>query len=131
VVTLHLNLNQSLTSLGCDKPGLNCYPLTWKTTAEYYEDANVTWQVWQNVDNWEDNPFSWFEQFINAPNGSAYQIRGNSNTGLDAFFRAAHEGTLPQVSFIVADQELTEVRISIHSLCLDAAMFMSQSVNLD
>jgi phospholipase C len=99
----------SLHLTGCDGPGFNCYPLTWKTTAEYYQEANVTWQVWQNVDNWEDNPFSWFEQFINAPNGSAYQIRGNSNTGLDAFFRAAHEGTLPQVSFIVSDQELTEV----------------------
>ncbi|RDW65067.1 hypothetical protein BP6252_10718 [Coleophoma cylindrospora] len=107
----HLDGNlfiDNMWSPGCDATGFNCFPLTWKTIADYYQESNVTWQVWQNVDNWEDNPFSWFEQFIDAANGSAYQIRGNSNTGLDKFFEAAAEGTLPQVSFIISDQELTE-----------------------
>ncbi len=70
----------------------------------------MTWQVYQNTDNWDDNPFGWFSQYINAPNGSDFQIRGNSNSGLDAFYEAAREGRLPQVSYIISDQELTEVR---------------------
>jgi len=77
------------------------------------EEQKVTWQVWQNVDNWEDNPFSWFSQFMDAANGSLYQTRGNSNQGLDKFFEAAHYGTLPQVSYIISDQELAEVHLSM------------------
>lgn len=99
----------NMWSPGCDATGFNCFPLTWKTVPEYYEEANVTWQVWQNVDNWEDNPMGWFEQFIDAANGSSLQTRGNSNQGLDKFFEAAHYGTLPQVSYIVSDAELSEV----------------------
>lgn len=25
----------------------SCYPLKWKTVAEYLQDANITWQVYQ------------------------------------------------------------------------------------
>jgi hypothetical protein len=30
---------------GCEAPNLDCFPLKWKTYAEFMEDANVTWQV--------------------------------------------------------------------------------------
>lgn len=36
-------------SPGCERPHLNCYPFTWKTLAEYWTDAGVSWQVYQEV----------------------------------------------------------------------------------
>lgn len=30
---------------GCEDTNLNCYPLTWKTIPEYWNDAGVSWQV--------------------------------------------------------------------------------------
>jgi len=69
----------------------------------------------QNVDNWEDDPFSWFEQFIDTAYGSPLQTRGNSNQGLDKFFEAAHYGTPPQFSYIISDQELTEICLFLNS----------------
>ena len=36
---------------GCEGSDLNCYPLKWKTTPEFLEDAGVTWQVYQDTDN--------------------------------------------------------------------------------
>jgi phospholipase C len=30
---------------GCETGGYNCYPLSWKTTAEIYEDAGVSVRV--------------------------------------------------------------------------------------
>lgn len=41
---------------GCEGEGLNCYPLKWTTTPEYYENAGVSWQVYQDTDNFDDNP---------------------------------------------------------------------------
>lgn len=30
---------------GCDAPNISCFPVKWKTFAEYLEDAGVSWQV--------------------------------------------------------------------------------------
>ncbi|KAG5929223.1 hypothetical protein E4U53_002493 [Claviceps sorghi] len=93
---------------GCEAPGLNCFPFVWKTFPEYLEEAGVSWQVWQDFDNFEDNMLAYFEQYQVAKNGSALRQKGNSYPGLDAFFEAAAKGTLPQVSWIVGPQELAE-----------------------
>ncbi|EEH23455.2 hypothetical protein PABG_05666 [Paracoccidioides brasiliensis Pb03] len=93
---------------GCEAPNLNCYPLKWKTVFELYEAAGVSWQVYQGVDNFDDNPLAWFEQFQNAPSRSPLSRKGMAYLGLDAFYKAAAVGSLPQVSFIVGPQELSE-----------------------
>lgn len=38
---------------GCEsnRTDLNCYPLKWKTFAEYWEDAGVSWQLYQDTDS--------------------------------------------------------------------------------
>lgn len=95
-------------SPGCESPGVNCFPFVWKTFPEYLEDAGVSWQVWQDFDNFEDNMLAYFEQYQTAANGSALRNKGNSYPGLDAFYKAAAEGTLPQVSWIVGPQEFAE-----------------------
>jgi len=80
----------------------------WKTFPEYLEEAGISWQVWQDFDNFEDNMLAYFEQYQVAKNGSALRNKGNSYPGLDAFFEAAAKGSLPQVSWIIGPQELTE-----------------------
>ncbi|OXV10860.1 hypothetical protein Egran_01378 [Elaphomyces granulatus] len=93
---------------GCEKPHVGCYPLKWKTVYEFYEDAGVSWQVYQDVDNFDDNPLAWFEQFQKAPEDSPLAQKGMSYVGLEAFYESAANGTLPQVSFIVGPMELSE-----------------------
>jgi phospholipase C len=93
---------------GCEAPGLNCYPLSWKTTPEFYQDAGVTWQVYQDTDNFDDNPLAWFEQYQNAQNGTALSERGMAFLGLDKFYSDAQAGTLPQISYIIGPTQLSE-----------------------
>lgn len=95
---------------GCEKPHLNCYPLTWRTNAEYYQAANVSWQVYQDADNFEDNMLSYFQQFQAVWNDTSSPLTkyGNSYPGLAKFYADAAAGTLPQVSYIVGPAELSE-----------------------
>lgn len=101
--------------LGCeiDAQGqpFNCYPFNWKTVPEYYEDAGVTWQVYQDTDNYVDDPLVFFQLFQNLASNTGLYNRGvafNSNNTLDAFFADAAAGTLPLVSYIVGPGELSE-----------------------
>ncbi|KAL9476434.1 hypothetical protein ACSS6W_006275 [Trichoderma asperelloides] len=93
---------------GCETGGFNCYPLKWKTVGEFYEDAGTTWQVFQNADNFDDNSYARFEQFQNAAPGSSLYNRGMKGLTLDTFYAQAANGTLPEVSYIVAPMELSE-----------------------
>ncbi|GJJ06185.1 hypothetical protein Clacol_000374 [Clathrus columnatus] len=93
---------------GCEAPNLDCFPLEWKTVPEFLEEAGVTWQVYQDQDNFGDNPLAWFEQFQNAPANSSLAQKGLAFLGLQAFYDAAASGTLPQVSYIVGPMELSE-----------------------
>lgn len=34
---------------GCEAPHLNCYPMTWKSVAEYWQNANVSWQLCKSI----------------------------------------------------------------------------------
>lgn len=85
----------------------SCYPYTWKTTPEYLEEAGIDWFVFQNEDNFDDNPYAWFEQYQND-SAPAVNDKANSFTGLDAFFDRARNGSLPAVSYIIGQKELSE-----------------------
>jgi phospholipase C len=87
---------------------VNCYPLKWETTPEFYQAAGVTWQVYQDTDNFDDNPLAWFDQYQTALPGTPLSDRGMAFKGLDAFYAAAKAGTLPAVSYIVGPTELSE-----------------------
>ncbi|CAI7587477.1 hypothetical protein N7533_005992 [Penicillium manginii] len=93
---------------GCEKPGVSCYPLKWKTIFEFYEDAGVSWQLYQDTNNFDDNPLAWFQQFQQAKKGHPLADKGMSFVGLDKFYEDAANGTLPRVSFIVGPTELSE-----------------------
>lgn len=87
---------------------MGCYPLKWKTVYELYEDAGVSWQVYQEENNFDDNPLAWFEQYQDASESSPLAKKGLDYLGLDAFYDAASNGSLPEVSFIIAPKELSE-----------------------
>jgi phospholipase C len=75
---------------------------------EFYQDAGVSWQVYQDVNNFDDNPLAWFKQFQTASNTSVLGERGMSFIGLDKFYSDCAAGTLPQVSYIIGPAELSE-----------------------
>ncbi|KND91864.1 Non-hemolytic phospholipase C [Tolypocladium ophioglossoides CBS 100239] len=93
---------------GCEKGGINCYPLQWKTSGEYYEDAGVSWQVFQDADNFDDNPYAWFKQFQDAKKDSPLYNKGIKGLPLSSFYEQAASGTLPEVSYIVGPTQLSE-----------------------
>ncbi|RMZ86629.1 hypothetical protein DV736_g6143, partial [Chaetothyriales sp. CBS 134916] len=93
---------------GCELPGLNCYPLEWTTAPEVYEKAGVTWQIYQDTDNFDDNPLAWFKQYQVAQNNTALYERGMSFTGLQKFYDDAANGELPMISYIIGPTELSE-----------------------
>ncbi|SJX66674.1 related to Phospholipase C [Sporisorium reilianum f. sp. reilianum] len=91
-----------------DGSSYSCYPYRWRTLPEYLEQVGISWQVYQDTDNFDDNPLAWFSQFQQAPNNSALARKGMSFVGLDRFYADAKQGTLPQVSVIIGPTELSE-----------------------
>ena len=114
------------SSPGCEMPGVSCYPLTWKTTPEYLEEQNIDWYVYQSVDNFGDNPFANFGQYINAPPDSPLATKALSFAGIQRFFDDCKSGDLPEVSYIIGPMEVCE-----HPPWMprDGAWFTEQIVN--
>ncbi|MEZ0089703.1 phosphocholine-specific phospholipase C [Streptacidiphilus sp. EB129] len=121
--------------------------LSWQTYAESLQNAGVSWKVYQNAnDNFGDNGLAYFKQFANAASSSPLYQRGMSSvpsTGSTpddiaaAIRQDALNGTLPQVSWVVANQAFSEhpdgppndgahfVNLVIQALAADQATFDS------
>ena len=97
--------------------------LTWQTYAEALGEAGVSWQVFQVAsDNFTDNGLAFFNQFANASTTSSLYKQGMSSVPIidsgayystPASIAAAiqndvENGTLPQVSWIVASQDFSD-----------------------
>ncbi|PWI45698.1 phospholipase C, phosphocholine-specific [Streptomyces sp. ICBB 8177] len=93
--------------------------LTWQTYAEALQNAGVSWKVYQNAsDNFGDNGLAYFTRFADAKAGDPLHDRGMASvpatTGstpddIAAAIKAdALAGTLPQVSWVVANQAFSE-----------------------
>ncbi|ASN22791.1 phospholipase C, phosphocholine-specific [Streptomyces pluripotens] len=127
---------------GGDESGLR-----WQTYAEALQKAGVSWKVYQNAqDNYGDNALAYFDQFTSAPASSPLHQRGMGSvpsTGstpddIAAGIKAdALAGTLPQVSWVVANQLYSEhpdgppengahfVNLVIQALAADPDVFNS------
>jgi phospholipase C len=86
-------------------PGFN-----WTTAAEVLENKNVSWRVFQQLDNFDDNGFAWFSAFQSAKPGSAFFDKGlipciDLELALD---RACAADSLPTVSWFIAPTALSE-----------------------
>jgi phospholipase C len=93
--------------------------LTWETYAEELQAAGVSWKVYQNAsDNFGDNGLAYFSQFANAPSSSPLYQQGmasvpatTGSTPNDIALAIQNDvvnGTLPQVSWVVANQDYCE-----------------------
>ncbi|WP_433333473.1 phosphocholine-specific phospholipase C [Spirillospora sp. CA-294931] len=108
--------------------------LRWQTYAEALEKAGISWKVYQNAaDNYGDNALAYFKQFAEAPAGSALRTKGMSSvpkvTGrtpddiVAALRSDVRNGNLPQVSWIVPNQEVSEHPMATPA---DGARFVHQ-----
>jgi phospholipase C len=94
--------------------------LSWQTYAETLQDAGVSWKVYQVAsDNYGDNALAYFNQFTNASTSSPLYQNGMGSVpdqlGIHpGGHRRRHQerrggnGTLPQVSWVVANQQTSE-----------------------
>ncbi|KAI8099598.1 phosphoesterase family-domain-containing protein [Halteromyces radiatus] len=81
--------------------------LGWETYPEALTKAGVEWQVYQDKDNFDDNPLAWFSYWRNIKDGPEKQ-KGLGVLGLQTFYDQAKNGTLPPFSIIVGPTELSE-----------------------
>ncbi len=87
---------------------------TWTTYPERLQAAGISWQVYENMDNnFTDNALAGFKPFrdgwFDRPGASAeLKARGITTRDLDLLREDVQNGTLPQVSWIVATEEGSE-----------------------
>ncbi len=83
---------------------------TWTTYAERLQTAGISWKVYQQTDNFDDNALAWFANFKNASAGQPLYDRGMATVPdlVAAFQSDVSNNTLPQVSWIVAPAALSE-----------------------
>jgi phospholipase C len=82
--------------------------LSWTTYPERLERAGVSWQVYQEVDNYDNNALAWFTQFSNARPSSPLYQRGMLAQPAGTFEDDARADRLPQVSWLVAPTAQSE-----------------------
>jgi phospholipase C len=82
----------------------------WKTYPERLQDAGVSWRVYQEADNFDDNALAWFEVFQNAAPGTPLYDRGMAVVPdlATAFAADVAAGTLPKVSWLIASTAKSE-----------------------
>lgn len=86
-----------------------CVPFDWKTTAEYLQERDISWRVYQDIDNFFDDTLYYFKKFQAAAlKGEEMAERGLTFPGLERFYEDARTGNLPDVSYIMAPTNLVE-----------------------
>jgi phospholipase C len=83
-------------------------PYTWTTYPERLEAAGISWQVYQEEDNYDDNALAWFKLYQNAPVSSPLWQRGMQRRPAGWFEDDALNDRLPQVSWIIAPSTQSE-----------------------
>lgn len=89
-------------------PAFNNVILSWTTYPERLEQAGISWKVYQEEDNYDDNALAWFKQYANAPSSSPLRQRGIVFGQAGDFEADARADRLPQVSWLVAPTAQTE-----------------------
>ncbi len=111
------NPNRHITMTGTIDPGgLGGGPAvdnsgtayTWETYPERLQKAGVTWRVYHEVDDFDDNSVKWFTQFQGLAAGNPLYDNAMVNLAADAFETDAAAGNLPQVSWLVAPTVISE-----------------------
>ncbi len=77
-------------------------PFTWTTYAERLQAAGISWKMYQEEDNFDDNALAWFANFKNASEDSPLYQNGMVRRAADAFAVDVANDQLPTVSWIIA-----------------------------
>ena len=84
----------------------------WPTMAETLEDAGISWKVYMEEDNFDDNGFAWFKNFQDAKPGDVLydkgMVRVKTNDLVKEFEQDVKGNTLPQVSWLIAPANQSE-----------------------
>ena len=91
-----------------NSPASDNVTLSWTTYPERLQRAGVSWQVYQEEDNYDDNALAWFRQFARAPASSPLWQRGMRKRPAGWFEADARAGRLPHVSWLVAPTAQSE-----------------------
>jgi phospholipase C len=83
-------------------------PFTWTTYPERLQAAGISWRVYHEVDDYDDNPLKFFANFQNLATTDPLYDAAILNRSADAFMQDAAAGNLPQVSWIVAPTAKSE-----------------------
>lgn len=84
--------------------------IDWKSLGEYLEDANITWKMYHENDDFGCDAFAWFDQYKNLTAGDPLYDKGiaKSQNLTEDFRNDVNNGKLPQVSLIMAPEWLSE-----------------------
>ncbi|MCB5195842.1 phosphocholine-specific phospholipase C [Deefgea salmonis] len=99
---------QGLWSAGAVMDNSETIPFTWTTYAERLQAAGVSWKMYQEQDNYDDNALAWFTKFKTALPNSALYLNGMVKRSRDAFAQDVANNALPAVSWIIAPAALSE-----------------------
>jgi phospholipase C len=89
-------------------PAWNNVTLSWTTYPERLQRAGVSWQVYQEEDNYDDNALAWFKQIAGARPDSDLWQRAMRRRPAGTFEADARAGRLPQVSWLIAPTAQSE-----------------------
>jgi phospholipase C len=84
--------------------------MTWETMGETLHKANVSWKLYQEADNFDDNGFQWFEAYKKAKPGEYLYDQGMARSAsfVDDFAKDVANDALPSVSWLVGPARLSE-----------------------
>jgi phospholipase C len=81
---------------------------TWTTYPERLTDAGISWRVYHEADDFDDNALKYFKTYQDARPGSPLYENAMRNRAGDAFIKDVEAGALPAVSWIVAPTASSE-----------------------
>jgi phospholipase C len=81
---------------------------TWKTYPERLTKAGVSWRVYHETDDFDDNALKYFAAYQQAKPGSALYDNAMKHRPADAFMNDVAKDRLPAVSWIVAPTQASE-----------------------
>lgn len=81
---------------------------SWTTYPERLQKAGVSWRVYQETDNYDDNALAWFTQFRNADPTSPLYQNGMRRFPRSQFASDVRNNTLPSVSWVISPTALSE-----------------------
>ncbi|WP_158884467.1 alkaline phosphatase family protein [Amycolatopsis anabasis] len=82
--------------------------LKWTTYPERLTERGISWRIYQEEDNYDDNSLAWFRQFAEAPKSSPLHRNAMVRKSAGWFEYDALHDKLPAVSWLVAPSAQTE-----------------------